>query len=564
MKVIPALTEFLKKLNESGIIQAFANNLDLVGVALGTLLTLWGVVSVIEALNTVMGLNPMARIVLAVIALLGVLAYLEVKFKIFSNTINWVSQKGTAAFKAISDAAQKASDWIVAKWDGMTDFFARVWDTTIEAFNTVKQVIGDFVDGALQFLSDKLNDLKGFIDEHQVAIRNWAIVIATILAPKLVQLGVQAAVAAAKAVAAWAISIAGIIAHFAIMAAQAAIQLAKTVGAFITSAAKAAFVWVTQTLPQIILGFAKMAAQAAINVAKVSATFIMESIKIGIRWAIMFGQFAIGMGIMVAQFLIQAGRMAIGWLMALGPLGAIVAAIIGVGALIVTNWEAVKGFFIAAWELIASGAAAAWAWIQSAWGTVVDFFGGVWNGIVAIFGGVAGWFGGVFNGAWDMVRSAFSAVGSFFGGVWDTIVNTFTKIGTSIGDAIGGGVKGVVNSILGFAEEKINGFIDAINVAVDVINKIPGVSIGKLGRLNVGRLASGTPNFLGGLTMVGERGPEIAALPQGTRVMSATETRNAMGNRGGNSSIVIEKMEVKNGVDANELLRSLSWRLSLL
>ena len=53
-------------------------------------------------------------------------------------------------------------------------------------------------------------------------------------------------------------------------------------------------------------------------------------------------------------------------------------------------------------------------------------------------------------------------------------------MGTKIGDAIGGAFKTVVNSIIGFAENMINGFIKAINVAIKVINLIPGVNIKKL------------------------------------------------------------------------------------
>ena len=91
-------------------------------------------------------------------------------------------------------------------------------------------------------------------------------------------------------------------------------------------------------------------------------------------------------------------------------------------------------------------------------------------------------------------------------------MSIFTGVGTSIGNAIGGSVKGVVNSILGFAENNINGFIRAINAAVDTINRIPGVHIGRLGLLNIPRLATGGIISQPTVAMVGEAGAE-AVMP---------------------------------------------------
>lgn len=51
---------------------------------------------------------------------------------------------------------------------------------------------------------------------------------------------------------------------------------------------------------------------------------------------------------------------------------------------------------------------------------------------------------------------------------------------------------------------------------------------GGFGR-NIGRNADGTDYWPGGLTWVGERGPELVSLPQGSRVYSAEDSRN-MGN----------------------------------
>ncbi len=169
--------------------------------------------------------------------------------------------------------------------------------------------------------------------------------------------------------------------------------------------------------------------------------------------------------------------MAAGWLIAMGPIPWVIAIIVGLTALIVANWQSISDFIGQVWSNIAGGASF------------------VWNSIVAVFGGIVGWFTQIFQSAWDGIKSIFSGVGGFFRGVWDTIVGIFGKVGTAIGDAIGGSIKGVVNAIIGFAEGTINGFINAINIAIDVLNAIPGVKIGRLNLLNIPRLATGGPVF---------------------------------------------------------------------
>lgn len=165
-------------------------------------------------------------------------------------------------------------------------------------------------------------------------------------------------------------------------------------------------------------------------------------------------------------------------------------------------WSAITAFFQDLWngiceifagigEWFAGVFQSAWDGIVAIWNSVVGWFQGVWNGIVGVFSAVGSWFAGIFNSAWEGIKNAFSAVGSFFQGIWDTITGMFTKIGTSIGDGISGAFKSVVNGVIGFAAKIINGFIDSINWAIGVINKIPGVSINKLSRIQLQGLAQG-------------------------------------------------------------------------
>lgn len=128
--------------------------------------------------------------------------------------------------------------------------------------------------------------------------------------------------------------------------------------------------------------------------------------------------------------------------------------------------------------------------------------------ILDALGSLPGALGDLFSGAWEGIKAVFSGVGEFFQGVWDTIVSLFTSIGTAVGDAISGAVKGAINFVLKGAIGIINGFISAINLAIGVINLIPGVSIDKLTPLDVPQLAEGglvtQPTFL----EAGEAGTE--------------------------------------------------------
>ena len=66
--------------------------------------------------------------------------------------------------------------------------------------------------------------------------------------------------------------------------------------------------------------------------------------------------------------------------------------------------------------------------------------------------------------------------------------------------------------------------------------------------------ASGNDNWRGGMTWLGENGPEAVFLPAGTRIMSAQETRQSMGVN--NYYITIDAKNVKEFNDIIELVRS--------
>ena len=67
---------------------------------------------------------------------------------------------------------------------------------------------------------------------------------------------------------------------------------------------------------------------------------------------------------------------------------------------------------------------------------------------------------------------------------------------------------------------------------------------------NYGRNAGGTDNWRGGLTWVGEAGPELVDLPRGSRIMTAQESRSA-----GSINIGTITIDAKNVKEFNDIIR---------
>jgi hypothetical protein len=71
----------------------------------------------------------------------------------------------------------------------------------------------------------------------------------------------------------------------------------------------------------------------------------------------------------------------------------------------------------------------------------------------------------------------------------------------------------------------------------------------KLFPFGLGRNAMGTEYFAGGLTLLGENGPEIASLPRGSRVTPSAETRRMLGRSAPSPVIVNQTLNVPVGLD---------------
>lgn len=167
-------------------------------------------------------------------------------------------------------------------------------------------------------------------------------------------------------------------------------------------------------------------------------------------------------------------------------------------------------------------------WIKGAVDTIKGWFSDLWNKIKEIFSPVANFFKDVWNKAYNAVKTVFQPIVDFFGGIWDKIKSKFSKLGTSIGDAISSAVKSGINGVISLIERTINNAISLINGAIKLINLLPGVNVSYVKKLSMPRLAKGGIIDSATIAMVGEQGKEaVVPLENNTEWMDKLADRLA-------------------------------------
>lgn len=234
-------------------------------------------------------------------------------------------------------------------------------------------------------------------------------------------------------------------------------------------------------------------------------------------------------------------------------------------------WDTIKGVFSVVKAVLSGNWEEAWEAIKGIVGTWKEFFSGVWESIKSVFSSVSSWFGDIFSAAWTAVKNAFSSWGSFFSGLWDNIKNTFSTLGESIAGAIGGAVKSGINGVISMIENTINKAIGLINGAIGLINKLPKVNVGKIGTLNLPRLARGAILTKATPVIAGENGAEaIMPLEKNTGWIDVLANRitkamyggikiqpkavSAVNTNLGGLNFTIEKFENHTDKDLRELI----------
>ena len=197
----------------------------------------------------------------------------------------------------------------------------------------------------------------------------------------------------------------------------------------------------------------------------------------------------------------------------------------------VTNvFAAIGAWFAARWNDIKTALATVATWfltiftnaytnVTNVFAAIGSWFGARWTEIKTALSNVAIWFGTQFQNAWTNIKTAFANVTSFFSSLWEKIKGCFVNVGTAIGSAVSNAFKSAINSCLSTIEGIVNKFIGMINGVIDIINAIPGVSLGKIGTVSLPRLAKGGV-LREGTAMVAEAGPELLSMVNGKAVVT--------------------------------------------
>ena len=206
-------------------------------------------------------------------------------------------------------------------------------------------------------------------------------------------------------------------------------------------------------------------------------------------------------------------------------------------------WDGIKKMFTSIWDGMKGHVKIIWDGIKGILSGVKKYFVDQWNNIKSIFSPVVSWFSNIFSKAWNGIKTAFSSVASFFSGIWTKIKNVFSNVGSAIAGAVSGTVTKAINTVLKTAVGIINGFISAINLAIGLINKIPGVEIKKLTKLEVPKLARGGIIDRPTIAMVGEAGKEaVMPLERNTGWIDqlASKLGDKLGGATGNIKLIVK------------------------
>lgn len=126
-----------------------------------------------------------------------------------------------------------------------------------------------------------------------------------------------------------------------------------------------------------------------------------------------------------------------------------------------------------------------WSKIQDSMNKVRDKVQGVIDNINKYFNNVKSTVSDVFNGIWSKVQGVMDNVGNKISNVLQGIQNAWSGLKGFV-SGVFGGIEGAVSSLVGSVKGMVNGVIGGINGAIGIINKIPGVHIGKIPKLERG------------------------------------------------------------------------------
>lgn len=144
------------------------------------------------------------------------------------------------------------------------------------------------------------------------------------------------------------------------------------------------------------------------------------------------------------------------------------------------------------------------------------------SGLIDLFGSLL-----KLASALSPVLSGLADAASALKPIFETLASAISAVADAISRVnqfasnFGSGLSGVVGS-LGIGGGSITGLVGGLSSA----GSLRDMALTELHRRGY---ATGTDNYIGGVTWVGENGPELVSLPQGTRIFNEQESRQVVG-----------------------------------
>lgn len=155
----------------------------------------------------------------------------------------------------------------------------------------------------------------------------------------------------------------------------------------------------------------------------------------------------------------------------------------------------------------------------------------------AISGIIANTYANAFSGIGESIAASLVSGGNMFEGIFNGILNTF-----------GEGLQQVGKQII-IGSKLLVGITESLKAGKFTGTLLGGIALVALGgvlkSIKIGQNAQGTDYWKGGLSLVGERGPEIVNLPRGAKVTPNHE----LGSIGGGMDIQIQPVTVFRGTE---------------
>lgn len=296
--------------------------------------------------------------------------------------VSWEKIK-TAAAIALVDMGQKLEPLA----QGVADF-------ALVALPMVVDAAGDLVDG-LEDLGVAIDEVVGFIEDHDTAAKIIVGTITVLLLPALVAWGVQALISAGKATAAWLMSKISAIG-------SATVQIL--------------------VLTLMTAGWIAAATQATLSAARIAGAWLVSKVAAAgtiVPYAITFAFMAAGWIAAAIQATASALLIAAAWLIALGPIGLVILAIAALVFFIVKNWDTIKEKTKEAWDWVVDK-------VEKVWNKIKEKVSDGADSVVSFMRGLPRRIKSAVGGLFDGIKDAFKSALNWIIGKWN---NFSLKIG---------------------------------------------------------------------------------------------------------------------------------------